>query len=80
MYHLLLFVHVRPVNQPVITDVALCREKVEGPWAVSWVLWVGNMDAEKSNCTANSDVTKFVCECFRFVGVISSHKHACSVA
>ena len=31
MYHLLLFFHVRPPNQPTITGVALCPTKVGDP-------------------------------------------------
>jgi hypothetical protein len=27
-----LFFHVRPTNQPTITDVDLCHKKVESPW------------------------------------------------
>jgi hypothetical protein len=27
VYHLLLFFHLRPANQPTVTGVALCRKK-----------------------------------------------------
>jgi hypothetical protein len=34
VYHLLLFVHVRPANQSAITVVALCHKKLAVPWLI----------------------------------------------
>jgi hypothetical protein len=41
--------------------------------------WVRNMEVENCDRMGNSDVTKFVHKCLRFVEVIARHKHACSV-
>jgi len=32
VYHLLLFLHVRPENQATMTGVALCQKKFGDPW------------------------------------------------
>jgi hypothetical protein len=36
IYHLLLFFHVQPTNQPTIMGVALCHKKVGHPWSRTW--------------------------------------------
>lgn len=43
------------------------------------ILWVCNVEGEYCNRAANSDVTKLVYKCLKFVEVIARHKHECSV-
>ena len=42
--------------------------------------WLRNVEGENCDRAANSDVTKLVYKCHRFVEVIARHKHACSVS
>jgi len=43
------------------------------------VPWVRDVEGENCDRAANSDVTKLVYECLKFVEVVARHKHACSV-
>ena len=48
--HLLLFVHVRPANQPTVTGVALCNKKVGDPRYNKVVLMVNQAQNHEKVC------------------------------